>query len=61
MKAQMKAADRRKAEIALIIGPDELASDSIVMRLMTTGEQSSVARPSVMEAVRRSLSAMDAK
>jgi len=61
MKAQMKAADRSKAEITLIIGPDELASDSIVMRLMTTGEQSSVARPSVMEAVRRSLSAMDAQ
>jgi histidyl-tRNA synthetase len=61
MKAQMKAADRSKAEIALIIGPDELASDSIVMRLMTTGEQSSVGRPSVVDAVRRSLSTLDTK
>ena len=60
MKAQMKVADRSGAEIALIIGPDEMASDSIVMRLMTTGEQSSVARATVVEAVRRALSTMDA-
>ena len=60
MKAQMKAADRSGAEIALIIGSDEMASESIVMRLMTTGEQSKVPRASMIESVRRALAEVDA-
>jgi histidyl-tRNA synthetase len=55
MKAQMKAADRSGAEIALIVGTDELASDSIVMRLMTSSEQQILPRQSVIEAVRKVL------
>ena len=61
MKAQMKAADRSGAEVALIIGSDELASESIVMRLMTTGEQSTVPRGAVIESVRRALAKADTK
>lgn len=61
MKAQMKAADRSGAEVALIIGSDELASKSIVMRLMTTGEQSTVPRGAVIESVRRVLAEADTK
>lgn len=61
MKAQMKAADRSGAEVALIIGSDELASESIVMRLMTTGEQSTVPRGAVIESVRRALAEADTK
>ncbi len=61
MKAQMKAADRSGAEIALIVGSDELATDSIVMRLMTTGEQSKVERTVVIETVHRALASMDVK
>ena len=61
MKAQMKAADRSGAEIALIMGSDELASDSIVMRLMTSGEQSTVKRANLVETVRRVLADMDGK
>lgn len=55
MKAQMKAADRSGAEIALIVGTDELASDSIVMRLMASGEQQILPRQSMIEAVRNAL------
>jgi histidyl-tRNA synthetase len=57
MKAQMKAADRSGALIALIVGTDELASDSIVMRLMTSGEQRSVPRQEIVRVVREVLEA----
>jgi histidyl-tRNA synthetase len=55
MKAQMKAADRSGAEIALIIGTDELASDSIVIRLMSSGEQRNVSRTTIIDEVRKAL------
>ncbi len=61
MKAQMKAADRSGAEIALIIGSDELASDSIVMRLMSSGEQTTVKRANLIEIVQRTLAVTDVK
>ena len=61
MKAQMKAADRSGAEIALIIGSDELASDSIVMRLMSSGEQTTVKRANLIETVQRTLAVTDVK
>ena len=61
MKAQMKVADRSGAEIALIVGSDELASESIVMRLMATGEQSKIERSMVIQAVQMALSRMDSK
>jgi histidyl-tRNA synthetase len=51
MKAQMKAADRSGAPLAAIVGTDELASGTILIRSMTTGEQWSVSRPDVVSSV----------
>ena len=56
MKAQMKAADRSGASLALIVGTNELESGTILIRSMTTGEQSSVARTDVVSHVRSTLS-----
>ncbi len=44
MKSQMKAADRSGADVALIVGSDELASDTVVVRPLRGGEQISVRR-----------------
>jgi histidyl-tRNA synthetase len=53
MKAQLKSADRSGAAVALIVGPDEKAGGSVTLRpLRGTGEQRSVPRPAVVEAVR---------
>lgn len=56
MKAQMKAADRSGAKVALIIGTNEVESGSIVMRSMSSGEQSTIAEGDLVAAVRRVLS-----
>ena len=56
MKAQMKAADRSGAKIALIIGTNEVESGSIVMRSMSSGEQSTISDGDLVPAVRRALS-----
>jgi len=42
MKAQMKAAAKSGARIAAIVGEDELATEVVTVRDMTTGEQSTV-------------------
>lgn len=42
MKGQMKAADRQEADIVLIIGDNELADNSVTMKIMATGEQKKV-------------------
>lgn len=39
MKAQMRAADRSRARFALIIGDDELAAHSIVVKELVSGKQ----------------------
>lgn len=39
LKAQMKAADSKKARFALILGEDEIASNSIVIKDLRTAEQ----------------------
>lgn len=39
MNAQMKMANKTKAEFALILGEDELVNDKIVLKNMTSGEQ----------------------
>ena len=38
MKAQMKAADRSGAALAVIIGPDELAAGTAVVRAASRGD-----------------------
>ncbi|RKL68574.1 histidine--tRNA ligase [Salipaludibacillus neizhouensis] len=49
MKAQMKAADRQKAEFVLLLGDDELAEDNIMVKEMATGEQKQVPLKEIAE------------
>lgn len=51
IKAAMKGADRSGAKIALILGEDELASNSIVIKDLATGEQSTTALDLVVDAL----------
>jgi histidyl-tRNA synthetase len=48
MKAQMKAADRSGAAFAVIVGSDELAAGSVVVRPLRGGEQATVARADLL-------------
>ena len=49
IKSQMKRADRLKAAFALILGDDELASGTVTVKNMATGEQTRVPRAGVIE------------
>jgi histidyl-tRNA synthetase len=57
MKSQMKAADRSKAAVAVIIGSSELDEGTAVVRPMRTGEhqQSSVGRADLIDAIKKVL------
>jgi histidyl-tRNA synthetase len=55
MKAQMKAADRSNARVAIIIGTDEVDSGTVVMRPMAGGEQMAIARATLVESVRKEI------
>ncbi|HAG66835.1 MAG: histidine--tRNA ligase [Ilumatobacteraceae bacterium] len=55
MKAQMKAADRSGATIALIIGTDEVAAGHIIVRPMNSGQQYAIAQDQVVAAIRSEL------
>lgn len=55
MKAQMKAADRSGASLAVIIGTDELEAGTILIRSMTTGDQQGVGRADAVAAIRERL------
>lgn len=58
MKAQMRAADRSGAAVALIVGSDEHAAGTVTIRpLRAGGEQMSVPRDGVVEAVQALLAA----
>ena len=53
MKSQMKSADRSGADVAVIVGPDELASGVVTLRaLRGDGRQETVARRALVETVR---------
>ncbi len=53
MKAQLKLADRSGAAVALIAGPDEVASGTVSLRpLRTAGDQRTVPVAEVVDAVR---------
>ena len=52
MKAQMKAADRSGATVAVIIGSDELAAGTAVVRPMRGGDQRVVARADLLSDLR---------
>jgi histidyl-tRNA synthetase len=52
LKSQMRSADRSGARVALIVGPDEAAAGTVVVRpLRGGGDQHTVTRPEVVEAV----------
>jgi histidyl-tRNA synthetase len=51
MRAQLKAADRSGARVALIVGTEELAAGTVALRPLRGGEQQSVARADVVDAV----------
>ena len=55
LKAQMKDADRTKCEYACIIGDDELASDTVILRNLARSEQRAVAWTSVITEVQQVL------
>jgi histidyl-tRNA synthetase len=48
---QLRAAARRAVPFVAIVGPDELARDEVVLKDMGSGEQSTVARREVVQAV----------
>ena len=58
MKSQMKAADRSGAEVAVIVGPDELAAGVVTLRALRADEQQAdrrqeaVPRTGLVDAVR---------
>ncbi len=55
MKAQMKAADRSGAAIALIIGTDEVAAGHIIVRPMNSGQQYEIVQDQLVAAIRSEL------
>ncbi len=57
MRSQMKAADRSGADVAVIVGPEERAQDQVTLRhLRTEGDQVTIARPQLVDEVRKWLS-----
>ncbi|MDQ7841750.1 MAG: histidine--tRNA ligase [bacterium] len=50
--AQMKHADRLGARIAVVLGDDELAAGTITLREMATGEQATIVRAGMAQALR---------
>ena len=55
IKAQMKSADRSGARIALIIGSDEVANSTIMLRPMGSGEQYVVSRKDIFNELKKVL------
>lgn len=53
LKAQMKSADRKKAQVVLIIGEDELAKNSVQLKRLATGDQQLVALGDVTQMVQQ--------
>ena len=43
MKAQMRGANRARAQVALILGEDELAQGTVVCKMMENSEQETIA------------------
>jgi len=54
LKTQMREANRLGARLAAILGEDELASGSVTLRDMSTGDQQTVPRSEAIERIRRS-------
>src|SRR4051794_36671889 len=56
VKAQFKLLDREGARFAVTVGDSELANDTVVLKDLTTGEQSSLPRAELVEVLRRDVS-----
>ncbi|MCB1182137.1 histidine--tRNA ligase [bacterium] len=55
VKAQAKGANLRRARVMLVVGDEELAGGTMVLRNLATGEQEPVARDAIPAAVREVL------
>jgi histidyl-tRNA synthetase len=55
MRAQMKAADRSGAPVAVIVGEQEVRDGTVVLRDLRSGEQQAVLAPDVVKHVREKL------
>ncbi|MFZ9577936.1 MAG: histidine--tRNA ligase [Ilumatobacteraceae bacterium] len=55
MKAQMKSADRSGAPLCIIIGDDERAANTAILRTMEGGSQQTVQRDDLVSRVRQAL------
>jgi histidyl-tRNA synthetase len=55
LKAQLKAADRQKAELAVIVGQKEIFEGSAIIRDMKTGVQETVTIDKLVERVKKNL------
>ncbi len=53
MKSQMKSASKSGARLALIIGEDELSDETVTVRDLETGEQSTLASGDVVDHLRK--------
>lgn len=56
LKAQMKSADRKKAQFVLILGEDELANQSVQVKQLATGEQQLTSLDAVSTFIREQMS-----
>jgi histidyl-tRNA synthetase len=54
---QFRYADRIKTRLALVLGPDELRSNQVTLKVLATGAQRTVERAGVAEACRQVLEA----
>jgi len=55
LKAQLKAADKEKAALALILGQKEVYESAVIIRDMRTGLQESVASDKILEEIKKRL------
>ena len=60
MKARMRRADRSGAQHALIVGDDELAADTLVIKPLRGGEQTTVSLAGAAAALRERCDELDA-
>lgn len=55
LKSQLRHADKRNARIALILGDDEIAQNTVTLRNLTLGTQETVAADNIIVAVQQHL------
>ena len=57
LSKQFKYADRIGVQIVLVLGPDEVSSNSVTIKNLSSGHQQSVKRNTVVENIRKQLEA----